>query len=175
MALSLEEKKAVVEEVSGVASDALSLVAAEYRGLTVDEMTELRVKARQTGVYIRVVKNSLAKRALAGTEFECVNDGLVGPVILAFSQEDPGSAARLVRDFAKEHDLLVPKMAAVGGERLEASELGRLANLPTRDQALAKLMGLMKAPVEKFVRTLAEPHAKLTRTVAAVRDQKEAA
>lgn len=175
MALSLEEKKVVVEEVAEVANKAFSVVAAEYRGLTVEELTEFRGKARETGVWVKVVKNNLAKRAFQGTEFECVNDDLVGPLILAFSMEDPGAAARLVRDFAKAHDKLAPRMAAVGGEKLEAADLGRLANLPTRDQALAMLMGVMKAPVEKFVRTLAEPHAKLVRTVAAVRDQKEAA
>ena len=175
MALSLEQKKGVVEEVARVANAAFSVVAAEYRGLTVEELTQFRVQAREGGVWVKVVKNNLAKRALEGTDFECVNDALVGPLILAFSMEDPGAAARLVRDFAKAHDKLIPQLAAVGGEKLEAADLGRLANLPTRDQALAMLMGVMKAPVEKFVRTLAEPHAKLVRTVAAVRDQKEAA
>ena len=175
MALSLEEKRAVVGEVSRVANEAFSVVAAEYRGLTVEELTEFRVKAREGGVWVKVVKNNLARRAFEGTEFECVNDDLVGPLVLAFSMEDPGAAARLVRDFAKTHDKLVPRLASVGGEKLEAADLGRLANLPTRDQALAMLMGVMKAPVEKFVRTLAEPHAKFVRTVAAVRDQKEAA
>ena len=125
-------------------------------------------------MYVRVVKNTLAKRALEGTEFECMNDGLVGPLILAFSQEDPGSAARVVKDFSKEHDLLKVKMLSIGGQVLEASELERLASLPTKDQAISMLMAVMKAPVEKFVRTLAEPHAKMVRTVAAVRDQKQA-
>ena len=175
MALSLEEKKAVVKEVAGVANKAFSVVAAEYRGLTVEELTEFRAKAREGGVWVKVVKNNLAKRAFEGTDFECVNDDLVGPLILAFSMEDPGAAARLVQDFAKGHDKLVPRLAAVGGERLEASDLKRLANLPTYDQALSMLMGVMKAPIEKFVRTLAEPNAKLARTIAAVRDQKEAA
>ena len=175
MALSLEEKKAVVKEVAGVANKAFSVVAAEYRGLTVEELTEFRAKAREGGVWVKVVKNNLAKRAFEGTDFECVNDDLVGPLILAFSMEDPGAAARLVQDFAKGHDKLVPRLAAVCGERLEASDLKRLANLPTYDQALSMLMGVMKAPIEKFVRTLAEPNAKLARTIAAVRDQKEAA
>ena len=175
MALSLEEKKAVVAEVSGMASGALSVVAAEYRGLTADELTQLRVGARQSGVGLRVVKNSLAKRAFGGTEFECMNDDLAGPLIFAFSNEDPGSAARLVRDFAKAHDKLVPKLAAVGGEKLLASDLDRLANLPTRDQALSMLLGVIQAPVEQLVRTMAEPHAKLVRTLAAVRDRQEAA
>ena len=174
MALNLEGKKQVVSEVAAVAAEAHSAIAAEYRGLGVDELTELRSKARQGGVYVRVVKNTLAKRALEGTEFECMNDGLVGPLILAFSQEDPGSAARVVKDFSKEHDLLKVKMLSIGGQVLEASELERLASLPTKDQAISMLMAVMKAPVEKFVRTLAEPHAKMVRTVAAVRDQKQA-
>ena len=174
MALNLEGKKEVVSEVAAVAAEAYSAIAAEYRGLGVEELTELRSKARQDGVYIRVVKNTLAKRALEGTEFECMNEGLVGPLILAFSQEDPGSAARVVKDFSKEHDLLKVKMLSIGGQLLEASELERLASLPTKDQAISMLMAVMKAPVEKFVRTLAEPHAKMVRTVAAVRDQKQA-
>ena len=175
MALNLEQKKAVVAEVAAIAAEAQSAVAAEYRGLTVEEMTNLRATARESGVYLRVVKNSLACRAVEGTEFECLKDGLSGPLILAFSQEDPGAAARLVKDFAKDHDALVPKMVAIGGELLEASEIGRLASLPTYEQGLGILMGVMKAPIEKFVRTMAEPHAKLTRCVAAVRDQKAAA
>ncbi len=174
MALNLAGKKEVVSEVAAVAAEAYSAIAAEYRGLGVDELTELRSKARQGGVYVRVVKNSLAKRALEGTEFECMSDGLVGPLILAFSQEDPRSAARIVKDFSKEHDLLKVKMLSIGGQVLEASELERLASLPTKDQAISMLMSVMKAPVEKFVRTLAEPHAKMVRTVAAVRDQKQA-
>ena len=174
MALSLSEKQTIVSEVSEVAKDALSAIAAEYRGLTVEELTDLRVKARNEGVYLRVVKNTLAKRALEGTEYECMRDGLVGPLVLAFSQEDPGAAARLVKDFSKEHDKLVAKLISVGGELIEPSDIDRLAKLPTRDQAISMLMAVMKAPVEKFVRTLAEPHAKLVRTVAAVRDQKQA-
>ena len=137
-------------------------------------MTELRAKARQGGVYLRVVKNTLARRALEGTEFECMKDGLVGPLVLAFSQEDPGSAARVVKDFAKEHDQLVTKLVSIGGELLAAGELERLASLPTRDQAISMLMSVMKAPVEKLTRTLNEVPGKLVRTVAAVRDQKQA-
>lgn len=175
MALTPDEKRAIVAEVAEVAKDALSAVAAEYRGLTVEEMTELRVKARQGGTYLRVVKNTLARRALEGTDFECMSGELSGPLLLAFSQEDPGAAARVVKDFAKEHENLVVRMVSVGGEVLPAADIERLANLPTRDQAIAMLMGTMKAPIEKFVRTLAEPHAKLVRTVAAIRDQKEAA
>jgi len=175
VALSLEQKKAVVSEVAVIAKEAHSAVAAEYSGLTVEEMTDLRVKARQGGVYLRVVKNTLAKRAVEGTDFECMKDGLIGPLLLAFSQEEPGAAARLVKDFAKEHDSLVPKLVAFGGEMLEASDLDRLASMPTRDQAIALLMAVMKAPVEKLTRTLNEVPGKLVRTVAAVRDQKQSA
>jgi large subunit ribosomal protein L10 len=175
VALSLDEKKAVVSEVAEVAAVAHSAVAAEYRGLTVDEMTELRVQAREGGVYLRVVKNTLARRAVAGTEFECMQDGLTGPLVLAFSREEPGAAARLVKDFAKQHDKLVPRVVAFGGQMLTASDLDRLASLPTREQALSLLMAVMKAPVEKFVRTLNEVPGKLTRTVAAIRDQKQTA
>jgi large subunit ribosomal protein L10 len=175
MALNIEQKKAVVAEIAAIAADAHSAVAAEYRGLTVEEMTDLRKQARSGGVYLRVAKNTLVRRAVEGTEFECMQDGLTGPLIFAFSQEDPGAAARLVKDFAKDHKKLEAKLVSVGGQMYDASELERLASLPTRDQALAILMGVMKAPIEKFVRTLAEPQGKLVRTLAAVRDQKEAA
>ena len=172
MALNLEDKKSIVAEVSTIAAEAHSAIAAEYHGLSVDEMTDLRAKARNEGVYLRVVKNSLAKRAVEGTEFECMQDSLVGPLIMAFSQEDPGAAARLVSEFSKDHDKLVAKVIAIGGEVLGLDQLERLAKLPNRDQAIAMLMSVMKAPIEKFVRTLNEPHAKLVRTVAAVRDTK---
>ncbi|HIJ31551.1 MAG TPA: 50S ribosomal protein L10 [Gammaproteobacteria bacterium] len=175
MALNLEQKKAVVAEVSEIASTALSVVAAEYRGLTVEELTELRIKSREAGVQIRVVKNSLARRAFDETGFACMNDTLVGPMILGFSQEDPGGAARIMKAFSKEHDKLIVRSLSLGDTVLDASQLDKVASLPTRDQAISMLMSVMKAPVEKFVRTLAEPHAKLVRTVAAVRDAKEAA
>jgi len=175
MPLNLEQKQAVVAEVAEVAAKAFSVVAAEYRGLTVGEMTELREKARDTGVYLRVVKNTLVRKAVENTEFDCIQDALAGPLIVAFSMEDPGSAARLVKDFSKEHAKLETKFVSVGGQLLEASELERLSKLPTKDQAISMLMSVMKAPVEKFVRTLAEPHAKLVRTVDAVREQKLAA
>ena len=174
MALNLEDKKSIVAEVSTIAASAHSAVAAEYRGLTVGEMTDLRVKARNEGVYLRVVKNTLVKRAIEGTEFECMQDSLVGPLIMAFSQEDPGAAARLVKNFSKDNEKLIAKVIAIGGEVLPIEQLDALSKLPNREQALALLMAVMKAPIEKFVRTLNEPHAKLVRTVAAVRDQKEA-
>ncbi len=175
MALRLEQKKAIVAEVSSVAAQAHSAVAAEYRGLTVPEMTALRQKARESQVYLRVVKNTLARRALEGTDYACMNEGLVGPLLLVFSLEEPGSAARVIKDFSKEHEHLKPKLVAVGGKLYGPEELERLASLPTREQAISMLMAVMKAPIEKLVRTMAEPHAKLVRTVAAVRDQKQAA
>ncbi len=175
MALTRQEKEAVVSEVSQVASSAFSAVAAEYRGLSVSQMTELRVKARNSGVYVRVIKNTLARKAIEGTEFECMADSLSGPLLLAFSQEDPGSAARLIRDFAKDNKDLKAAIAAVSGEVIQASELDRLANLPTRDEALSMLMSVMQAPTAKFVRTLNEVPGKLVRTVEAVRLAKDAA
>ena len=175
MALNLEGKKALVAEVAKVAAQAQSVVAAEYRGLTVGQMTELRAKARRQGVYMRVVKNTLARKALAGTSFESVGPRLKGPVVLAFSKDDPGAAARVVKDFAKGHDKLVATLVALGGQVLPAGELDRVASLPTREQALSMLLGVLKAPMSKLVRTLAEPPAKLARTLAAVRDQKQAA
>lgn len=175
MAMNLEGKKQVVSEVAAVAAEAFSAVAVEYRGMTVEEITELRMKAREGGVYLRVVKNTLAKRALENTEFACMSDGLTGPLMLAFSQEDPGSAARVIREFAKTHSNLKPTLVSIGGELLDASELGRLADLPTYDQAISMLMALMKAPVEKLTRTVNEVPGKLVRTVAAIRDQKESA
>jgi len=175
VSLTQEQKRAVIAEVAEVAKGALSLVAAEYSGLTVEQLTELRRECLKNGVYLRVVKNTLARLAFDGTEFACVNDQLVGPLILAFSQADPGAAARVIKDYSKKNEKLVVKLLSVGGEALPASDIARLASLPTRDQALSMLMGVMKAPIQKFVRTLAEPHAKLVRTVAAVRDQKQAA
>ncbi len=175
MALNLEDKKALVAEVAGVAAKAQSVVAAEYRGLTVGQMTELRAKARKQGVYMRVVKNTLARKALAGTAFESVGPKLKGPLVLAFAKDDPGAAARVVKDFAKGHEKLVATLVALGGQVLPAAELERVASLPTREQALAMLLGVLKAPIAKLARTLAEPPAKLARTVAAIRDQKQAA
>ncbi|WP_217698051.1 50S ribosomal protein L10 [Thioalkalivibrio denitrificans] len=172
--MNLEDKKQIVSEVAAVAASAHSAVAAEYRGLSVSEMTELRAKARETGVYLRVVKNSLARRAVEGTDFACMQEGFVGPLVLAFSQEDPGAAARLVKDFAKEHKKLEVRLVSVGGQLLGPGELERLASLPTRDQAISLLMAVMKAPLDKFARTLNEVPGKLVRTVAAIRDQKQA-
>ena len=175
MALRLEDKQALVAEVKEVASNALSAIAADYRGMTVAQITEFRVKARSEGVYVRVVKNTLAKRAIDGTEFECLADSLVGPIILAFSQDDPGAAARVVKAFAKDCEKLVTQAVAIGGTAYPASDLDRLAKLPTLDQARGQLLGLLQAPASKFVRTIAEPQAKFVRLLAAYRDQQQAA
>ena len=175
MALNLEDKKALVAEVAEIAAKAQSVVAAEYRGLSVGQMTDLRARARKSGVYVRVVKNTLARKALAGTSFESVGPKLKGPLVLAFSKDDPGAAARVVKDFAKAHDKLVTTLVSLGGQVLSATELERVASLPTREQALSMLLGVLKAPIQKFVATLAEPPAKLARTLAAIRDQKQAA
>ena len=174
MPLNLEDKKALVAEVSAVAATAQSVVAAEYRGLTVAQMTELRAKARGSGVYMRVVKNTLARKAIAGTSFEPIGPKLKGPLVLAFSKDDPGAAARVLKDFAKTHDKLVPMLVSLGGQVLSGKDLEKVANLPTREQALAMLMGVMKAPIQKLVGTLVAPQSKLVRTLAAVRDQKAA-
>lgn len=173
MPLNLEQKKEIVAEVAEVAANAFSAVAAEYRGLTVDEMTLLRKEARNNGVYLRVIKNSLARRAVEDTEFSCMQEGMTGPLILAFSQEDPGCAARVIKDFAKNHDKLVVKMVSIGGKMLAASELETLAKMPTYDQAVSMLMSVMLAPIEKLTRTMNEVPGKLVRTVAAIRDAKQ--
>jgi large subunit ribosomal protein L10 len=175
VALNLDDKKVIVSELAAVAASAHSAIAAEYRGLSVGQMTELRKQARSSGVYLRVVKNTLAKRAVEGTDFECMQQGLVGPLVLAFSQEDPGAAARLMKDFAKTNEKLQVKLVSFGGQMLGAGDLDRLAKMPTRDQALSLLMAVMKAPLDKFARTLNEVPGKLVRTVAAIRDQKQAA
>jgi large subunit ribosomal protein L10 len=173
MALNIEDKKAVVAEVADVAQSALSVVAADYRGLTVGQMTDLRSRARNSGVYLKVVRNTLARLAVKGTEFECLADALTGPLVLAFSKEEPGAAARLIRDFSKECDSLEVKSLAIAGQLHGPEQLAAVAKLPTREEALASLCAVMKAPVEKFVRTLAEPHSQMVRVFGAVRDQKQ--
>jgi len=175
VAIGLEDKKAIVADVNETATSALSLVIADSRGVTVGAMTALRKKARENQVTLRVVRNTLAKRALEGTEFECINDSLVGPSLFGFSMEDPGAAARIFKDFAKENEKFEVKALAVSGQMLGADQLDVLAKLPTRDQALSMLMSVMKAPVTKLVQTMNEVPGKLVRTLAAVRDQKEAA
>lgn len=174
MALRLADKQAIVAEVNEAATSALSAVVSDYRGLTVDQMTQMRAKARENGVYLRVVRNTLAKRAIEGTEYECLSETLVGPTMFAFSQEDPGSAARLVKDWSKEYQALEVKALSIGGQLIDPADIDRVAKLPTRDEALALLMAVMLAPVTKLARTLNEVPGKLVRTVAAIRDQKQA-
>jgi large subunit ribosomal protein L10 len=174
MALRLEDKKLLVKEVNAVAGDSVTAVAAEYRGLSVAEMTELRREARSAGVYMRVVKNTLARRAVEGTEFECMKETLKGPILLAFAKDDPGAAARVIKDFAKEHDALQAVSLSAGGQLMPGSDLAKLADLPTLDQARAMLLGVMMAPMSQLARTLAEPSAMLARTLGA-RSEQEAA
>jgi large subunit ribosomal protein L10 len=173
MAIGLEDKKAIIAEVAEVAGGALSVVIADYQGMAANGMTGLRAKARAEGVHIRIVRNTLARIAVKGTEFECIQSALVGPTVLAFSMEDPGAAARLLKDFAKGNDKFEIKALAVGGVLLGADQIDRLAKLPTRHQALGMLAGVIQAPITKLVRTFNEIPTKVTRAVAAVRDQKK--
>jgi len=173
VAIALEDKKRIVSEVNKAAGSALSAVVADYRGVNVEDMTVLRRNARENGVYLRVVRNTLLKRAVADTEFECIQEVLAGPTILALSQEDPGAAARVLKDFAGEQDDFEIKALSVGGKLLAASQIDVLAKLPTLEQARSMLMSVMLAPVTKLARTVNEVPARLTRAVAAVRDQKQ--
>ncbi|MEJ1096841.1 MULTISPECIES: 50S ribosomal protein L10 [unclassified Pseudoxanthomonas] len=154
MALNLSQKQVVVAELADVAAKAHSLIAAEYAGITVAQLTAMRKKARETGVYLRVVKNTLASRAVAGTEYECVQDALVGPLLYAFSTEEPGAAGRLIKEFAKGNDKLQAKVVSVGGQLYPASHVDVLASLPTRDQALAMLARVLAEPATMFARAV---------------------
>ena len=175
MPIGLKEKQAIVAEVNETAQAALSAVMADYRGVTVDAMTQLRKSARESGVQVRVIRNTLAKRAFEGTELECMNEALTGPCIVAFAMEDPGASARLFKDFAIGQEAFEIKALSVGGKLLPAEQIDALAKLPTRDEALALLMAVMQAPVTKLVRTMNDIPGRVTRVVAAVRDQKQAA
>ena len=154
MALNLSQKKEVVAELADVAAKAHSLIAAEYAGTTVAQMTAMRKKARESGVYLKVVKNTLAARAVEGTEYECAKDALVGPLLYAFSTEEPGAAGRLIKEFAKGNDKLQPKVVAVGGQLYPASHVEVLASLPTLDQALAMLARVLTEPATMFARAV---------------------
>jgi len=167
MALGLADKQALVAEVNEVAASAESVVAAEYKGLSVEQMTEFRARARSEDVYVRVVKNTLAKRAIEGTDFECLGEALQGPLLLAFSRDDPGAAARVVNEFAKENEDLATKAVVIGGVLYGAEDLSRLASLPNLDQARAMLLGVIQAPLTQLVRTLAEPPGMLARVLGA--------
>lgn len=173
MALNLEDKKTIVAEVNEVASEAMSLVIADARGVTVEDMTQLRASAREQKVYMRVVRNTLARRAVEETEYACAQDAFKGPSLLAFSMEDPGAAARLFKEFAKENDKFEVKALSVGGELMGAEQIERLASLPTLEQALGMLANVTLAPVTKLARTLNEVPGSITRVMAAVRDQKK--
>ena len=173
MMLKLNEKKEIVAEVAEVASNAVSVLAADYRGLSASEMTELRANARKANVRLRIVRNTLAKLALNGTDYEALNDALVGPIMLAFSSDEPSATARLMRDFVKEHESLEVKAISLSGQMFDASQLEVVAKLPTKDEAIARLLSVMQAPITKLVQTMAEPHAKLVRTLAAIRDTKQ--
>ena len=175
MALNLAQKKEVVAELANVAAKAHSLVAAEYAGLTVGQLTELRKKARQSGVYVKVAKNTLVSRAVEGTDYACVQDTLKGPLLYAFSKEDPGAAGRLIKDFAKANDALKARLVAIGGKAYPASHVDVLASLPTREQALSMLLSVMVQPATMLVRLLSEPAAQIARVTNAVGQQKQAA
>ncbi|GFN45206.1 50S ribosomal protein L10 [Candidatus Regiella insecticola] len=163
MALNLEDKKAIVAEINEVAKNALSAVVADSRGVTVDKMTELRKSARETGVYMRVVRNTLMRRVVEDTEFECLKDSFVGPTLIAFSSEHPGAAARLFKEFAQANAKFEVKVAAFQGELIPGVQIDRLATLPTYNEAIARLMATMKEASA----------GKLVRTLAALRDQRE--
>lgn len=173
MALNLAGKQVIVADVNETASNAISLVVADARGVNVTDLTELREQARANNVNLRVVKNSLARRAFVGTEFECVQDALVGPSLFGFSMEDPGAAARLFKDFAKKNENFEVKVLSISGQMLSKEQLDVLATLPTLEQALGQLVSVMIAPVTKLVRTFNEVPSQVTRAVAAVGQQKE--
>ncbi len=175
MSLNLEGKKEVVAEISQRLAKAQTVVLAEFRGLPVEQITVLRAQARASGVYLRVLKNTLARRAVQGTAFEKLADQMVGPLAYGIS-DDPVAAAKVLHTYAKgSNEKLVIKGGAMPNQVLSAKEIGQLANMPSRDQLLATLLGTMQAPIAKFVQTLNEVPGRFVRTVAAVRDQKEKA
>lgn len=175
MALRLDDKQAIVAEVNAVMATALSAVLADYRGMKVSDLTSLRRQAREAGVYLRVVRNTLARKAVQGTEFECLDGALTGPNLIALSKESPGAAARLIKDFAKTNNVIQVRALAIGGKLLGPESLDQVAKLPTKAEALSMLLSVMSAPIAKLARTLNEVPGKLVRTIAAVREQKEAA
>ncbi|MDO8347382.1 MAG: 50S ribosomal protein L10 [Rugosibacter sp.] len=174
MSLNLDDKKAVVAEVSAVVANAQSIIVAEYRGLEVVDLTVLRANARQSGVYLRVLKNTLVRRAVAGTPFEVLSEKLVGPLIYGISK-DPVAAAKLLNEFAKGKDKLVIKAGAMPNYVMDVAGVKALATMPSREELLSKLLGTMQAPIAQFVRTLNEVPTKFVRGLAAVRDAKETA
>jgi large subunit ribosomal protein L10 len=175
MALNLTQKQEVVAELANVATKAFSLVASEYAGITVGQLTNMRKKARESGVYLKVAKNTLVSRAVDGTEYECVKDALTGPLLYAFSEEDPGAAGRLIKEFAKGNEKLKPRLVSIGGKMYPGSHVDVLASLPTRDQALSMLLSVMSQPATMLVRLLSEPASQLARATNQVAQQKQAA
>ena len=175
MALNLEGKKAIVANMSEIVTHSVSAIAADYRGSTVTQMTELRTKARNAGVKVCVLRNTLARRAVSETAYDCLKDALVGPIVLLFSEHEPGAAAKLLRDFMKSNANIEVRGIAMSGQLLGPERLEAVASLPSKDEAISMLMSVMNAPVTKLARTLAEPYAMATRVMAAVRDQKQAA
>lgn len=175
MALKLEDKKTIVADLAKVVQTSVSAIAADYRGLTVSEMTELRKKARDAQVVMGVYKNTLARRAVQETAFACLSDALRGPIVLLFSQDEPGLAARILRDFIKTHENLKVRALAMDGVLLAADRLESVASLPSRHEALTQVVVVMKAPIVQLARTLQEPYAMAVRVLAAIRDQKQAA
>ena len=173
VAIKITQKKEIVEEVALAAKTAVSAVLADYRGMSVAEMNAMRVKGREAGVYLRVVRNTLVRKALADTEFSCLDEALVGPTLVAFSQDDPGAAARLLKDCSKDIEALEVKAIAVGGEAFGPEQLDRFADLPTLDEARAMLLSVMLGPITKLVRTLNEFPSSVTRVLAAVKDKKQ--
>jgi large subunit ribosomal protein L10 len=174
MALNLTQKQEVVAELAEVAGKAHSLVAAEYAGLTVEQLTSLRKKARQEGVFLKVAKNTLVSRAVEGTDYAVIADELTGPLLYAFSKEDPGAAGRLIKEFAKANDKLKPRLVSLGGQKYPGSHVDVLASLPTRDQALSMLLSVMVQPATMLVRLLSEPASQIARVINAVGQQKAA-
>lgn len=174
MALNREEKAAVIEEVSAQVAQAGSIVLAEYRGLTVEKITQLRKQARESGVYLRVLKNTLVRRAVKDTPYEKLADQMVGPLMYGISA-DPVAPAKLIASFAKANDQLVVKGGAMPNVVMDVAGVQALATMPSREELLAKLLGTMQAPVATFVRTLNEVPTKFVRALAAVRDKQEAA
>ncbi len=175
MALNLSQKQAVVAELADVAGKALSLVAAEYAGLTVGQLTDLRKKARANGVFVKVAKNTLVSRAVEGTDYQCVQSALTGPLLYAFSKDDPGAAGRLIKDFVKANEKLKPRLVAIGGKAYPGSHVDVLASLPTREQALSMLLNVMSQPATMLVRVLAEPASQVARVTMRVAEAKQAA
>ena len=173
MTLKLEDKKVIVAEVNEAATSALSAIVADYRGMEVETLTQMHEKARAGKIYLRVVRNTLAKRAVMGTEFECLSEALVGPSLIGFSMEEPSAAANLFKDTAKDNDHLEIRALAIGGTLLDASQVDVVAKLPTKNDAIAMLMSVIIAPVGKFARTLNEIPAKLLRTIVAVGEEKK--